>query len=96
MTTTFKAGFLTEKVQPIVDRLPKPTGGSEKQNAWAEQLQYEGLMTMVERLAGREDSPQVDEYLTKVEKLVALQVSAKWWIDHRGMSAQDLAKALGW
>lgn len=95
-TTTFREGFFSDVLKPIIDKLPKPTGGSEKQNAWAEQIQYESFMMFASRLSGNEDHPQAGEFLAKLERLFSAQSDAKWWIDNRGLSVVELGQKLGW
>lgn len=90
----YKEGIAAEKAAESARAAERQTAlglpelsGSDKQVAWALVLRQRVL----ERLAGMCSDDTARKQFTTI---IAVETSAKWWIDHRDHSAVEIARTL--
>lgn len=66
------------------------SGGSEKQNAWAEQIRHERWLSLATRLSLADTVEKANEYATKVSTYLNSKLDAKFWIDSRNLSDKEI------
>jgi hypothetical protein len=90
-TITIKWGTPGAKSELVVDAAP--LSGSDKQVEWAEDIRAKqlGCSTLYLSKLGSRVGTDADTISPLVRKL-ALRTEAKFWIDNRGASIQDLLK----